>query len=129
VKNVEEWLAKSDRKLPKKAEAPFKTGYRPEIDVSRELVGDEASYCQSLIGILRWIVELGQIDICLEVSLMRSCGICACVEIQVANAGYSSGGAAFIFGDNKSVPMSAGAKRNGFVKKILQHIFRKNDED
>jgi len=72
VKNVEEWLAKSDRKLPKKAEAPFKTGYRPEIDVSRELVGDEASYYQSLIGILRWIVELGRVDICLEVSLMSS---------------------------------------------------------
>jgi hypothetical protein len=29
VKNVEEWLAKNGRKLPKKAEAPFKAGYRP----------------------------------------------------------------------------------------------------
>ena len=72
VKNVEEWLAKNGRSLPKKAEAPFKAGYRPEIDISRELVGDEASYYQSLIGILRWIVELGRVDICLEVSLMSS---------------------------------------------------------
>jgi hypothetical protein len=55
-----------------KAEAPFKTGYRPEIDVNRELVGDEASYYQSLIGILRWIVELVRVDICLKVSLMSS---------------------------------------------------------
>ena len=52
VENVKAWLAKSGRKLPKRAEAPFKTGYRPEIDVSRELAGEEASYYQSLIGIL-----------------------------------------------------------------------------
>ena len=72
VENVEKWLKQSDRKLPKRADAPFKTGYRPEIDVSRELAGEEASYYQSLIGILRWIVELGRIDICLEVSMMSS---------------------------------------------------------
>jgi hypothetical protein len=84
VKNVEEWLNKQKRqlptnkyvqenmKLPKRADAPFKNGYRPEVDISRELSGDEASYYQSLIGILRWIVELGRADICLEVSLMSS---------------------------------------------------------
>jgi hypothetical protein len=27
---------------------------------------------ESLIGILRWIVELGRVDICLEVSMMSS---------------------------------------------------------
>jgi hypothetical protein len=32
----------------------------------------EAAYYQSLIGILRWIVELGRVDICLEVSMMSS---------------------------------------------------------
>lgn len=72
VENVKAWLAKSGRKLPKRAEAPFKSGYRPEIDVSQELTGEEASYYQSLIGILRWMVELGRVDICLEVSLMSS---------------------------------------------------------
>ena len=72
VENVKAWLAKSGRQLPKRAEAPFKSGYRPEIDVSQELTGEEASYYQSLIGILRWMVELGRVDICLEVSLMSS---------------------------------------------------------
>jgi len=72
VENMKAWLAKSGRQLPKKAEAPFKSGYRPEIDVSQELTGEEASYYQSLIGILRWMVELGRVDICLEVSLMSS---------------------------------------------------------
>jgi hypothetical protein len=32
----------------------------------------EAAYYQSLIGILRWIVELGRVGICLEVSMMSS---------------------------------------------------------
>ena len=72
VKNVETWLARQNRSLPKKAEQPFKPGYRPEIDVSRELNQEEASYYQSLIGILRWIVELGRVDVNLEVSMMSS---------------------------------------------------------
>ena len=32
--------------------------------------GKVASYYQSLIGILRWMVELGRVDICCEVSMM-----------------------------------------------------------
>ena len=48
------------------------TSCRPELDVTPELSDPDASYYQSLIGILRWIVELGQVDICLEVSMMSS---------------------------------------------------------
>ena len=44
--------------------------YRPELDVTPELSDAYASYYQSLIGILRWVVELVQVDICLEVSIM-----------------------------------------------------------
>ena len=46
--------------------------YHPELDISPELLPDEAAYYQSLIGILRWIVELGRIDITGEVSKMSS---------------------------------------------------------
>ena len=42
------------------------------MDVSRELNVADAAYYQSLIGILRWIVELGRVDVCLEVSMMSS---------------------------------------------------------
>ena len=59
--------------LPKKANAPFKNDYRPEIDVSDELSPEFAAYYQSLIGILRWMVELGRVDITAEVSMMSSC--------------------------------------------------------
>jgi len=40
--------------------------------VTPELSPKDAAYYQSLIGILRWIVELGRVDICLEVSMMSS---------------------------------------------------------
>lgn len=70
VKNVESYVStkSEDRcKLPAKAETPLKTSYRPELDVSPELKPEDANYYQSVIGVLRWIVELGRVDICLEV--------------------------------------------------------------
>ena len=69
--NVEEYIEKSQHKrwrIPNKVERPMRSTYCPELDVSEEL----SSYYQSLIGILRWIVELGRVDICLEVSMMSS---------------------------------------------------------
>ena len=50
----------------------MQTSYWPELDVSRELTPLLSSYYMSLIGILMWIVELGRVDICLEVSMMSS---------------------------------------------------------
>ena len=44
--------------------------YRPELDVSDECTEDQSSYYQNLIGVLRWIVELGRIDINFEVSVL-----------------------------------------------------------
>ena len=46
--------------------------YRPEIDVTPVLTPSQHAYYQSLIGILHWMVELGQVDICLEVSMLSS---------------------------------------------------------
>ena len=40
--------------------------YRPEIDITRELGSEDAAYYHSLLGVLRWIVELGRIDIIVE---------------------------------------------------------------
>jgi hypothetical protein len=79
VTNVKTWLSKQGDnpkdwkwRLPGKNGTPLPSTYRPELDVTPELAPDEASYCMSLIGVLRWIVELGRIDICLEVSMMSS---------------------------------------------------------
>jgi hypothetical protein len=58
--------------LPSKSYRPFKTGYRPEIDVSPVLPPLQALYYQGLIGVLRWICELGRMDILTEVSMLSS---------------------------------------------------------
>ena len=72
VRNVEDHLAKTGEKLPYKAPTPLSSGYRPEIDVSPELGETDASHFHSLVGVLRWIVELGRVDIDVEVSNMSS---------------------------------------------------------
>jgi hypothetical protein len=53
--------------LKKKASAPFEATYRAEIDKSPVLDPKMENYFQSQIGILRWCVELGHIDIITEV--------------------------------------------------------------
>ena len=73
VKNVESYLNAQDKySMPRRAETPMTTSYRPELDVTPELDPTKAAYYMSLIGILRWMVELGRVDICLEVSMMSS---------------------------------------------------------
>ena len=73
VKNVDQSLEKRGMKLKKGVKAPFTTNYRPEIDGSDELDDEGATYYQSLIGILRWIVELGLIYVGVEASMLASC--------------------------------------------------------
>jgi hypothetical protein len=42
--------------------------YKCEMDDSPELNPEQANYCQSLIGVLHWMVEIGRVDIITEVS-------------------------------------------------------------
>ena len=72
VNNVREHLRKKGENLPNRVQTPLSSKYRPEIDISPELGEDDASYYHSLIGVLRWIVELGRVDIDVEVSMMSS---------------------------------------------------------
>ncbi len=71
VNNVEAHISKRGWKLPR-ANTPLPTTYRPELDLTNKLDKTDSAYYQLLIGILRWIVELGRIDICLETSMMSS---------------------------------------------------------
>ncbi len=73
VKNCKDYVSEHlppQYRLPKLAPNPFSTKYEPGIDVSPELDPDLASYFQSLIGIMRWMVKLGRTDIATEVSLL-----------------------------------------------------------
>ena len=63
-------LTKKGMKLPYTAPNPLSTDYCPETDVTPELGEADASYYHTLVGILQWIVELGQVDIEVKVSMM-----------------------------------------------------------
>ena len=58
--------------LPKGVKTPITADYRPgpEIDATEELNAEDQNYYQGLVGILRWICELGRLDIVMPVSLM-----------------------------------------------------------
>ena len=52
-------------------QTPFGTSlYRPELENSRPCNEEEHGVYMNLIGVLRWICEIGRIDILLEVSLL-----------------------------------------------------------
>ena len=71
VKNVKLMLQEENRNLKSTAKTPFpSTTYRPELDMTDECNSDEAARYQQLIGVLRWAVELGRIDIYTEVALL-----------------------------------------------------------
>ena len=72
VSNVEKRLRKKGESLKRGVNAVLTNNYHPECDASPELDSTEANYYLSLIGILRWIVEMGRLDICTEVSMMSS---------------------------------------------------------
>jgi len=65
-------LAKAGKTLKGKPSTPMQINYRPELDVSPILEPDQASYYMSLIGSLRWAVELGRLDIYIDVALLSS---------------------------------------------------------
>lgn len=70
IAEVEIELKKVGSRLPTKVKTPMSSNYRPELDLSDELNVERQNYYQGLIGILRWICELGRIDILMPVSLM-----------------------------------------------------------
>ena len=59
-------------KLPKKAATPFENNYATETDTTPELDSKTATFYQAQVGVLRWIVELGRIDIITKASLLAS---------------------------------------------------------
>ena len=74
VKVVENLLIEDGKDMqlrsPSKAKNPFPSNYRPEVDITAELDSDLIPRYLQLIGMLRWAVELGRLDVMLEVSLL-----------------------------------------------------------
>ena len=72
IQNIEETLQKTRQWLPSKCKMPLAYRYYPELDVTPELMTDGLQRYQELIGILRWAVELGQVDILMKTSMMST---------------------------------------------------------
>ena len=70
IAEVEAELYKNGKMLATKVSTPLTPDYRPELDASPELNPKQLNYYQGLIGVLRWISELGRLDILMPVSLM-----------------------------------------------------------
>ena len=80
IKNIKVRLTEDGFKFNSKlssveysAKQAFSTqDYRPELDTSAECTIEQMQLYQNLIGVLRWIVELGRIDIAYECSVLSS---------------------------------------------------------
>ena len=72
VENVTGTLGKKGRELPSRCLMPLPAGYKPELDITGELKADGTQFFQEIIGQLRWAVEIGRVDILLEVSLLSA---------------------------------------------------------
>ena len=75
VKNCQQFLKNNcdeEYKLIHHAPNPFPLGYEPGTDTSPFIPQDEASYFQMISGVMRWMVELGRINITTEVLLILS---------------------------------------------------------
>ena len=86
IRNVDNMLEEDNAALKMFGDGkrPYPSSYRPEIDVSPVLGTVLIQRYQQLIGILRWSIELGRIDIHTEVSCLSQ-HLCAPREGHLQN--------------------------------------------
>ncbi|GFH50500.1 hypothetical protein CTEN210_06976 [Chaetoceros tenuissimus] len=72
ISNVDKYLNECDSALKnyRDGKRPFPSSYRPEMDVTPELDAEAMNRYQQYIGVLRWAIELGRIDMNTEVSCL-----------------------------------------------------------
>jgi hypothetical protein len=61
---------KADLRLLPNAKSPLASGHQSDLDLLPDLGSKQLNNYQGLIGVLRWIFEIGRIDILMPVSLM-----------------------------------------------------------
>ena len=72
LKECKRKLLERDRELFRKVRSVMAPGYRPELDQSPELSLKDMAWYQEMIGVLRWAVELGRLDIYNAVTQLAS---------------------------------------------------------
>jgi len=78
VAKVQRELTLVGKCLKKKVYSPLASGYHPEFDALPELDDTHASYYASLMGVLRWCIELRHVDIIVKVGLLAHFQACPC---------------------------------------------------
>jgi hypothetical protein len=80
VRNIKNWVSAKGCALKGRAVSVFPSGYRPELDSTLYCDDDKGHYYsyQQQIGVLRWLVELGRIDIAAETSMLTSYTVAPC---------------------------------------------------
>ena len=63
VENAEETFKEKVYQLPSRVVTSMSRRYYPETDSSPELYQDEITTFQELLGISRWAVDIGRVDI------------------------------------------------------------------
>jgi hypothetical protein len=71
--------------IPARADNLFPVNYDPSTDLSDILDPECLSFYQHLIGVMRWMVELGCIDIATKISMLSSYLACPC-KGQIENS-------------------------------------------
>lgn len=72
VRNVKEWVKGKGEIFKTRAPSVLPSSYRPEIDVSAYCTDEDSDFYQQQIGVLRWMVELGRVDITCETSMLAA---------------------------------------------------------
>ena len=70
VKNIKEVFQKKRPRIPRKCRTPLRSGYKTEDDDTVELKSDGMQWYQEIIGHILWAIDLGRVDILLEVALL-----------------------------------------------------------
>lgn len=71
IRNIEIHLKQSNHTLCK-SNQPMPTWYHPELNVTPYLQDEDINFYQSQISILCWMVELGRVDIYINVAILSS---------------------------------------------------------
>ena len=72
MENVEQNLAKYNQRLPTRCKTPIMSKYRPETDTSPKHERKEVTLYKEMVRVLRWVVEMRQVNIILETALIST---------------------------------------------------------
>jgi hypothetical protein len=72
VTKVKRTVAEANQRLKTKVTTPIADNYRAELDATPKLKSERTTYFQGLIGVLRWIVDLGRLDIMVAVAMLSN---------------------------------------------------------